>query len=175
RRAACSLRAAGARRDRFLGDNSRDQCDHAGNDRPTAPRAHSFSSLSCAAGVEAASASDGGAMRQSGISRRDRRTLVIGGVAIASALGLSRGAPAASAWRADLHARAERVAEERDALAGAHDRERAIHDSLNARSARLAALDSSLLRARTPAEGAASLAALLEDLASDSKVRTTGM
>lgn len=114
-------------------------------------------------------------MMSFGLGARDRRILVIGPATIALLIGVSRGAPLVHAWevgqRDSAASLAERVAMIRD---GAHGLP-LLNDSLRARAARLSALDSSLITGTTAASAAASLAAAIEDLADQARMRITAL
>jgi hypothetical protein len=104
------------------------------------------------------------------LSPRDRRTLIVGAVSIGGLLFVGRALPA---WR---HWQAEAIASARSAsTTWARDRilalnTRAIHDSLVARKARLAALAPAWISGDSPAAASAALAALVTRAASEGAI-----
>lgn len=102
-------------------------------------------------------------MRQplASLSPRDRRAVVIGFVAIGSLVIVGRVVPAWREWKQSAvasAAEAARAAARDEVLARSA---RAIHDSLAARSARLASLAPTWLTGDSPASAGAGLAALV--------------
>jgi hypothetical protein len=110
-----------------------------------------------------------------GLSQRDRRTLVVGLGVVASLLAIARGLPALRSWEADRTAEAQATAQQLAALRDGLRMLPALRDSVRARQARLAALDSSLLFGASPSAIAADLASTLEDLADDNTLKVTAM
>lgn len=107
------------------------------------------------------------------LSGRDRRTLALGVVTIATLVLFARGLPALFAWQDGRTADAQRVAEQLAALRAGRNELPALRDSLRARRAQLVLLDSALLSGPSPAGVAAALTSTLEDLADDNRVRVT--
>lgn len=109
------------------------------------------------------------------LSARDRRTLVLGLVGMAAIVGFGRGLPALRRWE---RARVEEAAAARAELRYAAAGERllpALRDSLRARRARAAALDSILIDATIAAEASAQLATMVTDFAEASEVKVTAV
>jgi hypothetical protein len=105
------------------------------------------------------------------LSRRDRRTLVIGGSVIGSLVLLSKGVPVWRDWVAASKAGAveqARAVVEADALV-AHAK--ASRDTLAARNTRYIALAPALIAGNTPAEASATLASLVSSAASGAGVK----
>jgi hypothetical protein len=105
-------------------------------------------------------------MRFQTLSTRDRRTIVVGGAAVASLILLAKGVPAWRAWIAESRARATeqmRMAADADVLLA---RAPAMRDTMAARNARYIALAPALVAGRTPAEASATLASLVSGAAS---------
>ena len=101
------------------------------------------------------------------LSPRDRRALIVGAASIGGLVFVGRALPAWRRWQADVIASAQSAS-----AAAARDRvlalnARAIHDSLHARSARLAALSPTWLSEDSPAAASAALAALVTRAATD--------
>ncbi len=109
------------------------------------------------------------------MSRRDRRTLVVGLCAVASLITLARGVPALRSWETDRRSEARAAGEQVATLRGGLRTLAALRDSLGARKHRLAALDSSLLFGASPPAIAAELASTVEDLADDNAIKVTAM
>ncbi len=104
-------------------------------------------------------------------SRRDRRALVVGAIAVITMVVLSRGLPAWSSWQRRVRedARVSRTATERArALLGIRS---AIEDSLAERDERFVALAPKLLGGESPAAAGATLAGLISGAAASSGVR----
>ncbi len=100
-----------------------------------------------------------------GMSRRDRRTLVLGVASVGTVLAAGKGAPALRHWEVS---NLEAAAEARDQLAAAERGAASlaeVRDSASARTKRLESLRSVLLRASTPEAAAATLASFVERLA----------
>lgn len=110
-------------------------------------------------------------MRAPSISRQDRRALALGVALCGSLIVGSRGLPLWRQWVAGNVAEATRLELEAAYAQTASLNSRTAEDSLMARTARLAAADSLLLDAETPAAAAANLAALLSDLADAAGVK----
>lgn len=105
------------------------------------------------------------------LSDRDRRTLMLGAIAIAALLLLTKGVPAWHAWQRDAEAGAIELATDAarsDAAIAAYP---VLHDSLRVRSARLQALGSAIVAGADPASAAASLATIVSDAAADAGVK----
>ena len=101
------------------------------------------------------------------LSPRDRRALIVGAASIGGLVFVGRALPAWRRWQADVIASAQSAS-----AAAARDRvlalnALAIHDSLHARSARLAALAPTWLSEDSPAAASAALAALVTRAATD--------
>jgi hypothetical protein len=110
-------------------------------------------------------------MTDAGLSIGDRRTLMIGAIAIASLVSLTRGLPALLRWQRETVIAATTVATDHaEARAGSRELP-ALRDSLHARRRRIALLDSTLITAPTPAAATAVLASAVNDLARDTRVR----
>lgn len=114
-------------------------------------------------------------MMTASISARDRRILAIGTIAIAAMFGTARGLPMLRQWQADRIADARELLDRRAAVARAARTTPALRDSLRAKAARLAALDSSLLHAPSSYAAAAQLASVLDDIADESTVKVSAM
>jgi hypothetical protein len=110
-----------------------------------------------------------------GLSQRDRRTLTVGLGVVLSLITIARGVPALRAWEGDRRAEAQAAAEQLAALRSGVGTLPALRDSVRARQARLAALNSSLLSGASPSAIAANLASALEDLADDNALKVTAM
>jgi hypothetical protein len=110
-----------------------------------------------------------------GLSHRDRRTLILGLCVVGTLLTVARGAPALRSWEGTQTSEAQSATQRLAALRGGMRLLPRLRDSLRARRARLAALDSSLLIGATPAAIAAQLASVLEDLADDNALKVTAM
>jgi len=110
-----------------------------------------------------------------GLSHRDRRTLTLGLCVVGTLLIVARGAPALRSWEGGRTAEAQSATQSLAALRGGLRILPQLRDSLRARQARLAALDSSLLIGATPAAIAAELATVLEDLADENALKVTAL
>jgi Type II secretion system (T2SS), protein M subtype b len=109
------------------------------------------------------------------ISARDRRTATIGVTVIGTLVGLARGVPALVKWERDRAAEAvEMVAQASSARAGVRALP-LLRDSLRARQLRLSAIDSVLLSGASASAAAADLAATLDDMATESRLKITAM
>lgn len=110
-----------------------------------------------------------------GMSARDRRVLAFGVVTIGTIVGVARGLPALRQWRAGTHDAALALLDARAAAAQAERLMPRVRDSLRARAARLAAVDTSLVKGATPYAAAANLAGELEDIADSAAVRISSV
>jgi hypothetical protein len=110
-------------------------------------------------------------LRLPAISARDRRALAQGAAAIGIVLLVGRGLPAYRGWVSDTRAAATELATSVAQTEGAMRAGARLKDSLAARGARLAVLDSALLGGESPAASAAQLASALTTVASASRVR----
>jgi Type II secretion system (T2SS), protein M subtype b len=112
---------------------------------------------------------------QLGLSPRDRRTLTRGAVVVIPLLTMGRGMPALIDWQ---RGRARDAADVARVAAQARLSSRllpTLRDTLNARRARLASLDSLLLTAPSAAAAAAVLASTLGELADSAAMRVASM
>ena len=112
---------------------------------------------------------------QLGLSQRDRRTLALGSVCVASLFTVARGIPALHDWETD-HLTAAQTA----ALQAATVREGlrslpALRDSVRARTRRLMAIDSLLPSGESPSSIAAAVASTLESIADDNAFKIAAM
>ena len=104
-------------------------------------------------------------------SRRDRRTLAIGGVTLAALLGVGRGLPAWGEWGAAKREVAlDALRQAAIATKGAKLLP-ALTESLALHEQRLAEVDTMILRGATIPEAGASLASVLSDYADDRAIR----
>lgn len=110
-----------------------------------------------------------------GLSERDRRTLIGGGGIVIALLVLARGIPELRRWEEARASEAESSATAVGEMRGGIAALAALRDSTHARTARLAALDSSLISGVSPAAVAAGLASMLGDLADDNAVKVNAM
>jgi hypothetical protein len=110
-----------------------------------------------------------------GLSQRDRRTLIVGATVVTSLVVFARGMPALRSWEADQVARAQAAMQELAVLRGGHAVLPALRDSVRARQARLAALDSTVLSGASPSAIGAALASALEDLADDNALKISAL
>ncbi|HXT16507.1 MAG TPA: GspMb/PilO family protein [Gemmatimonadaceae bacterium] len=109
------------------------------------------------------------------LTPRDRRILIVGVAVIGGLTVTAKGVPAALAWQRDRVDSAA-VFSERLALARASVRQLpALRDSLRARQARVAALDTTLITGASAAAAAGTLASLVEDFASDLDVKANAI
>lgn len=109
------------------------------------------------------------------LTARDRRTLGVGALTISALLGGARGLPAVRAWSSERLERARAASGE---LASARANAvllPALRDSLRARRARLASLDSTLLSGATPAAIGAALASMVEEIADENAMKLTAL
>ena len=112
---------------------------------------------------------------RSAISRRDRRTLVIGCAIVAVLFIAARGLPTLRAWRTrhtastgELRARLAFVNEARRSLPS-------MRDSIAARRRRLDSLNARVIHATTPTIAAAFLGALVERIADNSNLKVSSL
>ena len=109
------------------------------------------------------------------VSARDRRLLIFGSTVIGSLIGLARGIPAVRAWeRQKLDDAATTTAD----LATARNGRRMLpilRETLSARRARLAALDSGLLSGQSPSAAVADLTAALEQFMTDARIKVSAL
>jgi len=110
-----------------------------------------------------------------GLSARDRRTLTVGALAVGSLFALGRGLPGLLQWQETQLRRATIVMGELDSARVASRDVPLLRDSLVATRMRLMALDSTILSGPTPSAAAATLAAVLGDMASDAAVKVSAM
>jgi hypothetical protein len=109
------------------------------------------------------------------MSARDRRTLVIGGVTIGLLFGLARGLPALMAWQRDRVDEAATLTNQARASRADESILPSQRDTLRARKARLAALDSAMLSGVSSSAAAAQLAATLGDIADEAPLKVSAM
>lgn len=114
-------------------------------------------------------------MSKLGLSQRDGRTLLAGGITIASLVIVARGIPAVRDWETSQMSQAHSAAQQLAALRAGLRVLPALRDSLRARRARLVVLDSTLLVGGSPSDVAAALASTLEDLADDNSLKVTAL
>jgi hypothetical protein len=109
------------------------------------------------------------------VSRRDRRVLVAGAVAVATLLAFGRGVPAYVGWRRAT------LAEARDAVDAAATAAHSVAglkarlDSLDARRTRFVALAPAVVEGRSPAAAAGTLASLVTGAAARAGVRVNSV
>ncbi|PYP60080.1 MAG: hypothetical protein DMD40_01980 [Gemmatimonadetes bacterium] len=105
------------------------------------------------------------------LATRDRRALTVGVVTIGALILGFRGVPAWLRWRMDVRASAaEAIAQERRVHAVVAGFSQSL-DSLGARAGRFRSMGPAFLTGATPAEAAATLAALVGEIARSSLVR----
>jgi hypothetical protein len=109
------------------------------------------------------------------LGARDRRVLGLGALTISLLIGLSRGLPALRGWDSARVAAARVSAEQLAEVRGGMRALAELRDSLRARRLRLAAIDSVLPAASSPAGVAAAIATAIEELADDNDVRLTSL
>jgi type II secretion system (T2SS) protein M len=109
------------------------------------------------------------------ISRRDQRTLGAGVITIASLIVVARGIPAIRAWEADRLREAREAATQLAAARVGRRHLSALRDSLAARRARLASIDSTLFSGASTSAVASALASTLEDLSDHNAVKVTAL
>jgi hypothetical protein len=109
------------------------------------------------------------------ISRRDQRTLGAGVITIASLIVVARGIPAIRAWEADRLREAREAATQLAAARVGRRHLSALRDSLAARRARLASIDSTLFSGASTSAVASALASTLEDLSDHNAVKVTSL
>ncbi|HXT18652.1 MAG TPA: GspMb/PilO family protein [Gemmatimonadaceae bacterium] len=110
-----------------------------------------------------------------GMSRRDRRTLLGGAVSVTLLVAIARGVPALQRWQSDRVTDAQAAAQELATYQQALMSSGAVRDSLAARRARLAEVDSAILSGPSPAAIAALLASSVEDLADENSIKLTAL
>jgi hypothetical protein len=109
------------------------------------------------------------------VSARDRRTLILGGSAIGSLFALGRGLPALIRWQSTRIGEATAaVSDLMNARAGRRVLP-ALRDSVRAREARIAVIDSTVVTGPTPSAAAARLASALEEMADEARVNVSAM
>lgn len=109
------------------------------------------------------------------ISRRDQRTLGAGAFTIAMLVVVSRGIPAIRTWDAERVREARETATQLASIRMGRRQGSALRDSLAARRARLASIDSTLLAGASASAVAAALAATLEDLSDRNAIKVTAL
>jgi hypothetical protein len=109
------------------------------------------------------------------MTSRDRRTLVVGLSVIVVLFAVAKGAPAGIAWQRDQAVASLHAAHLLGVASIDPTELRLARDSLAARRARLAAIDSVLPVARTASEAVAHLASALQDLADSCAVRVSSI
>jgi hypothetical protein len=112
---------------------------------------------------------------QLGMSARDRRVLVIGGVTIGLLVGLARGLPALLAWQHDRVADALTLTTQARAARAEVKWLPSRRDTLRARKARLAEFDSVMLSGVSSSAAAAQLASTLGDIADEAPLKVSAM
>jgi len=110
-----------------------------------------------------------------GVSQRDRRTLTFGGVTIIVLVAIARGLPALRSWEEARLSEAQHAAQQVASVRLGSQMLPALRDSVRARRARLAALDTALLAATSPSGIAAQLASTLEEIADDNAFKITAL
>ena len=105
------------------------------------------------------------------ISRRDRRALSLGIIAIVGGLGLARGVPAVRGWSTMSVASASEVVAEAERAHRTVKGASALADTMSARSARFVALAPSLLDGASVATASATLASLVSGAAAASNAK----
>ncbi|HSQ31483.1 MAG TPA: GspMb/PilO family protein [Gemmatimonadaceae bacterium] len=109
------------------------------------------------------------------IGRRDQRTLGVGVVTIGLLMSVARGIPAIRAWEADRLREARETATQLASIRVGRRQLSALRDSLAARRARLASVDSTLLSGASTSAIAAALASSLEDQADRNAMKITAL
>ena len=109
------------------------------------------------------------------ISARDKRTLIFGVAVIGTLFGSARGVPAVLEWERQRVAEAAELSAQASSARVKLQLLPVLRDSLAAREARMAVVDSSLLSGATASAAAAELARVLDELALDSKVKVNAM
>jgi hypothetical protein len=94
---------------------------------------------------------------------------------LSALVGMSRGVPPFRAWAEGRSRQAQELAAQLAEGQGGARMLAALHDSLRARRARLAAIDSTLPAESSPSAVAAALASALEDLADDHGVKLASL
>jgi len=109
------------------------------------------------------------------ISRRDQRTLGVGAFTIAMLMVVSRGIPAIRTWDAERVREARETATQLASILTGRRQASALRDSLVARRARLASIDSTLGAGTSTSAVAAALASTLEDLSDRNAIKVTAL
>jgi hypothetical protein len=109
------------------------------------------------------------------LGRRDRRTLIVGGSTVVVLMLAARGLPALRDWEAARISDAATSSRALSDLRAGRASLRMMRDSLTARAARLAAVDSAIISAPSASMLASSLAARVSDLADDHAIKVTTM
>jgi hypothetical protein len=109
------------------------------------------------------------------ISRRDQRTLGVGAFTIALLTVVARGIPAIRAWEADRVREARETATQLASIRVGRRQLPALRDSLGARRARLASVDSILMSGPSTSAVAAALASNLERLSDQYAMKVTSL
>jgi type II secretion system (T2SS) protein M len=112
---------------------------------------------------------------QLGMSARDRRTLVVGGVTIGLLVGVARGLPALLAWQRDRVADALTLTTQARAARAEVKWLPSRRDTLRSRKARLAEFDSVMLSGVSSSAAAAQLASALGDIADEAPLKVSAM
>lgn len=109
------------------------------------------------------------------ISRRDQRTLGVGAFTIAVLIVVSRGIPAIRTWDAERVREARETASQLASIRIGRQKASALRDSLAARRARLASIDSTLGTGTSTSAVAAALASTLEELSDRNAIKVTAL
>lgn len=109
------------------------------------------------------------------LAPRDRRMLIVGGSVIGALLLSARALPAALQWQRVQLDSATALLDRLSAARRSTAILPALRDSLAARRARVAALDTLLIGGASPVAAAGTVASALEDLADDANVRVTAI
>jgi hypothetical protein len=112
---------------------------------------------------------------QLGLSQRDRRTLALGSVCVASLFTVARGMPALRDWENGHLAAAQTAAQQAATVRAGLRLLPALRDSVRARKHRLTAIDSVLPSGESPSAIAAVVASTLESIADDNAFKITAM
>jgi hypothetical protein len=110
-----------------------------------------------------------------GVSQRDRRTLAIGAGTIVLLVVLARGVPALRTWESARLREADATMQDVAVLRAGLATLPALRDSLRARLARLASLDTAMLHGSSPAALSATVAAVIETIADDNSLKITAL
>ena len=109
------------------------------------------------------------------ISRRDQRTLGVGAFTIAMLMVVSRGFPAIRTWDAERVREARETATQLASIRIGRRQGPALRDSLAARRARLASIDSTLGAEASTSAVAVALAAAMENLSDRNAIKVTAL